>query len=744
MKKIILFAILLFPLFATAQKNKTVDNLKARQSITLGSKKVSSISNNSSLTNDTTALVTMSAIKTYVDSNSGGGGGGGGAVSSVFGRTGAVVAQSGDYNAGQVTNTPAGNIAATDVQAALNELDTEKLSAEVDGSITNEIQTLSISNDFLSISSGNTVVIPGDDLGDHIATQNINIGSNYLSPDGGAQGIKLDAGGNLIIESAGFVGSELKITEASAYGNDAIILKAPNNMSGNINFNFPNSEGTVDQVLRTDGSGNLSWVDQTGGAGTSSTVQIVQAGHSFNLGASPWNGYGFIPVALQSGNYVLAQADSISTTTNSFITAISGDTLTLQSTGHIDLPVGTTLSEGYYYLSISQAGYVTSVEPDTSQALIFVEKGADNAQLLSMRIVDYTAEAAKPVLRGTKSDTTINLNNNNIFRLDLTGFTGSEFDFTNGATGATYVMQWFDNSNILSFTDSLRCFTTDSEEAFPNSNATTGTIHFYKDDTKFYTISSTVSCEVQIVAEYQAVLDYATGQSITLPHDTVQSAQNAFVKGLVDAGIWSKLDMLYLFRSGQDETFAKIDYKRLSQVTESGTVNYAANTGFTSDNSTGYFSTGFNTDGGTNFVQNSASLIMGGTGFNNQWDFGVASGSNFVGAIKHSGNSNIWIRIMGESEHNSLAHGGTDGFWIFTRSSASDVDCYKNGTLLGNVDHTSSAPGTNEIQIMRHSNQSTNTSDGTFEIFGLGSNLSASEITTFNSLFNTYKSSVAP
>src|SRR5215207_7624788 len=38
---------------------------------------------------------------------SGGSGGGGGAVSSVFTRTGAVVAASGDYTATQVANTPA-------------------------------------------------------------------------------------------------------------------------------------------------------------------------------------------------------------------------------------------------------------------------------------------------------------------------------------------------------------------------------------------------------------------------------------------------------------------------------------------------------------------------------------------------------------------------------------------------------------------------------------------------------------
>lgn len=47
-------------------------------------------------------------------------------VSSVFGRSGAVVAVAGDYTATQITNTPAGNIAATNVQAALNELDSEK------------------------------------------------------------------------------------------------------------------------------------------------------------------------------------------------------------------------------------------------------------------------------------------------------------------------------------------------------------------------------------------------------------------------------------------------------------------------------------------------------------------------------------------------------------------------------------------------------------------------------------------
>ena len=47
-------------------------------------------------------------------------------VTDVFGRTGNVVAVAGDYTATEVTNVAAGGIVATNVQAAIDELDTEK------------------------------------------------------------------------------------------------------------------------------------------------------------------------------------------------------------------------------------------------------------------------------------------------------------------------------------------------------------------------------------------------------------------------------------------------------------------------------------------------------------------------------------------------------------------------------------------------------------------------------------------
>jgi len=95
-------------------------------------------------------------------------------ITSVFGRTGVVTAQAGDYTATQITNTPAGTIAATNVQAALNELDTDKLARSggtMTGSIdmgTNNITnigTLGVTNhtfsaaDYRSALGGNSFLI---------------------------------------------------------------------------------------------------------------------------------------------------------------------------------------------------------------------------------------------------------------------------------------------------------------------------------------------------------------------------------------------------------------------------------------------------------------------------------------------------------------------------------------------------------------------------------------------------------
>lgn len=51
-------------------------------------------------------------------------------VRSIFGRTGIISSANGDYTASQITNVSNGNLSSTNVQAAINELDVEKLSVD--------------------------------------------------------------------------------------------------------------------------------------------------------------------------------------------------------------------------------------------------------------------------------------------------------------------------------------------------------------------------------------------------------------------------------------------------------------------------------------------------------------------------------------------------------------------------------------------------------------------------------------
>jgi hypothetical protein len=79
-------------------------------------------------------------------------------VTSVHGRTGVVASANGDYTASQVTNVAAGNIAATTVQAALNELDTEKQAAITGAASTITGSDLTASRAVVSDGSGKVAV----------------------------------------------------------------------------------------------------------------------------------------------------------------------------------------------------------------------------------------------------------------------------------------------------------------------------------------------------------------------------------------------------------------------------------------------------------------------------------------------------------------------------------------------------------------------------------------------------------
>ncbi len=129
-------------------------------------------------------------------------------VTSVFGREGAVVALNGDYTAGQVTNAPSGTIVATTVQAAINELGTEKVDKSTwtakgglvtaTAASTPAILPVGLNNHLLMSDSAQltglrwTPSLSVTSVTSTIATSNNyqNATGNYFCDDSGAYGIK--------------------------------------------------------------------------------------------------------------------------------------------------------------------------------------------------------------------------------------------------------------------------------------------------------------------------------------------------------------------------------------------------------------------------------------------------------------------------------------------------------------------------------------------------------------------------
>jgi hypothetical protein len=69
-------------------------------------------------------------------------------------------------------------------------------------------------------------------------------------------------------------GTELRFQELAANGANYVGFKAPDSISSNEVWVLPNADGSADQVLKTDGSNALAWVDQAGGG----TVDLVADG----------------------------------------------------------------------------------------------------------------------------------------------------------------------------------------------------------------------------------------------------------------------------------------------------------------------------------------------------------------------------------------------------------------------------------------------------------------------------------
>jgi len=113
--------------------------------------------------------------------------------------------------------------------------------------------TLSASSALIADSSSKLDNIKVDNLdlnANTLSTTNTN-GELVLSPHGTA-GVGIKAGGS---STSGAV----KLYEASTNGAHSIAVKSPASLAADVTLTLPSDDGTANQALMTDGSGNLTW-----------------------------------------------------------------------------------------------------------------------------------------------------------------------------------------------------------------------------------------------------------------------------------------------------------------------------------------------------------------------------------------------------------------------------------------------------------------------------------------------------
>ena len=201
----------------------------------------------------------------------------------------------------------------------------------------------SASTDFLSATGA-------DSLGGNLDVN----GNDIVSSSNGDIEIAPDGNGSFIIKGNATSGSGRVVLNCEQNSHGITLKGPPHSAAASYTLTFPNTDGNANQVLKTDGSGNLDWTDQSGGStpsvttdstGTNTTISTntgIEEIHLINNGSnnvtitipaasSVGAGYKYNIKRLGSGTVSITPSSGTIDTASSFSLASQYDSVTLVS-----------------------------------------------------------------------------------------------------------------------------------------------------------------------------------------------------------------------------------------------------------------------------------------------------------------------------------------------------------------------------------------------------------------------------
>jgi hypothetical protein len=257
--------------------------------------------------------------------------------------------------------------------------------------------------------------------------------------------------------------------------------------------------------------------------------------------------------------------------------------------------------------------------------------------------------------------------------------------------------------------------------------------------------------------EYCAILDRASDLGYTLPSESCQIKQNNLVIALKSAGVFSKLDVLYVFAGDGSADFATINWinPNTYQASKNNAI-YTNNVGFRSGGSSGVIFTNYVPLNDTNhFTLNGGSVfcyVPTTSVLDNTYAFGALGGSGGVtpgtrGAlvmlikVNATGQYNYAVNTSGGSVGSPVSY---DGFYHIQRTASNAQRLLVNGTQIGTTN--TAVPlelSKYMIHIFGYNNNGSNIGNDpnmNMGIWGIGESLSGSESALYNAWTTYYAS----
>lgn len=261
----------------------------------------------------------------------------------------------------------------------------------------------------------------------------------------------------------------------------------------------------------------------------------------------------------------------------------------------------------------------------------------------------------------------------------------------------------------------------------------------------FFTPAITIVSSASGCGSLDSATTALVARMTSTPNCARQNVINNLIVSLKTAGVWAKLDALYLF-AAHDSQAALLNWTSASyNATLTNSPTFATDRGFTGNGSNAYITTNFNptTAVSPKFIQNSAHISTWSrtAGTSSAYDFGGDNASSRVRGLIRSASNNSSYQLNSFTLSSTTGGIVTDGTgqFLINRDTSTNQTWYRNGSSVASATAGATSVLSETFVFLRNASSY---SSRELAFGSIGSSLTSTEITDFYTALQTYMTAV--